>query len=94
MVTLTLIQDASFPISAGFRGTVADGVASAGFFRCSAAAGGCGNLTVEDFAVKPVGRDGDGVLDTWLCENVHGGGGFACREIEDADTDTGTEEEL
>ncbi|WQF87062.1 Putative glycoside hydrolase, family 28, pectin lyase/virulence factor [Colletotrichum destructivum] len=80
----------------GIRGTVADGVASAGFFRCSAAAGGCGNLTVEDFAVKPVGRDRDGVLNTWLCENVHGGQGFACREIEDADTetDTGAEEEL
>ncbi|KAK1594601.1 family 28 glycosyl hydrolase [Colletotrichum navitas] len=65
-----------------FSGTVTDAVPSAGFFRCSsAAAGGCSNLTVENFAVKPVGNDA--VIDKWLCKNVLGSDGFDCQEIEE-----------
>ncbi|OLN81850.1 Alpha-L-rhamnosidase rgxB 4 [Colletotrichum chlorophyti] len=60
-------------------GTTTDGVRSPGFFRCSAGAGGCSNLTVENFSVKPVTRDA--VLDRWLCKNVHGNEGFSCDEI-------------
>ncbi|KAK2024395.1 family 28 glycosyl hydrolase [Colletotrichum zoysiae] len=68
----------------GFSGTVTDAVASAGFFRCSSAAGGgCSNLTVEDFSVKPAGKDT--VLDKWLCKNVLGDEGFDCQEIEESD---------
>ncbi|KAF6832946.1 exo-rhamnogalacturonase b [Colletotrichum plurivorum] len=65
----------------GFRGTVNDDVPSAGFFRCSTAAGGCRNLTVDGFDVRPV--SGGGVLDKWMCKNVVGEEGFDCTEIEE-----------
>ncbi|KAF9870209.1 hypothetical protein CkaCkLH20_12295 [Colletotrichum karsti] len=63
-----------------FSGTINDDVPSSGFFRCSAAAGGCKNLTVENFSVTPVSQDA--VLDKWLCKNVDGDEGFDCTEIE------------
>ncbi|KAL0935455.1 exo-rhamnogalacturonase b [Colletotrichum truncatum] len=64
-----------------FSGTINDDVRSSGFFRCSGAAGGCSNLTVENFSVTPVSQDG--VLDKWLCKNVDGDEGFDCTEIEE-----------
>ncbi|WYZ44433.1 hypothetical protein EsH8_VII_000869 [Colletotrichum jinshuiense] len=64
-----------------FSGTIADNVPSSGFFRCSAGAGGCSNLTVENFAVTPVSQDV--VLDKWLCKNVDSDEGFSCEEIEE-----------
>ncbi|TDZ16244.1 Alpha-L-rhamnosidase rgxB [Colletotrichum orbiculare MAFF 240422] len=65
-----------------FSGTVNSAVSSAGFFRCSAGAGGCSNLTVENFTVKQDGQDT--VLDKWLCKNVDGDEGFECEEIQES----------
>ncbi|KAE9580403.1 hypothetical protein CGMCC3_g3341 [Colletotrichum fructicola] len=64
-----------------FSGTITDDVPSSGFFRCSAAAGGCTNLTVENFTVHPASQEA--VLDKWLCKNVNGAERFDCTEIEE-----------
>lgn len=57
-------------------GTTVSDVVRAGWFICSHAAGGCSNLTVEDFAVRPDGSDD--ILDKWHCHNVTSHTGFVC----------------
>ncbi|QPG94135.1 hypothetical protein C2857_004928 [Epichloe festucae Fl1] len=57
-------------------GTVVNDVKDVGSFQCSAAAGGCDDIEVEDIHVE---YDGTGAaLDSWHCENVHGNKGFRC----------------
>ena len=48
----------------------------AGDFLCSAAAGGCSNITVEDFTVKAQGSST--VLPIWHCEEMNDYYGFTC----------------
>jgi hypothetical protein len=60
-------------------GTMRDDVVAAAKFRCSAAAGGCHDVEVDDFSVTNVGSDE--ILDQWWCENVHGASGFSCIEF-------------
>ncbi|KAI9155032.1 Alpha-L-rhamnosidase rgxB [Paramyrothecium foliicola] len=58
------------------KGTAKPNVIHAGWFQCSAAAGGCTNVTVEDYDVKflETGK----LLDLWHCENVFEPSGFTC----------------
>ncbi|GAB0134682.1 hypothetical protein EsDP_00003043 [Epichloe bromicola] len=57
-------------------GTVVSDVKDVGSFQCSAAAGGCDDIEVEDIHIE---YDGTGAaLDSWHCENVHGNKGFRC----------------
>ncbi|KGQ07538.1 Alpha-L-rhamnosidase rgxB [Beauveria bassiana D1-5] len=55
-----------------------ENVSHAGWFQCSASAGGCNNFTVSDFHVTQ-GKGGD-ELKLWHCENMHDHTGFDCRE--------------
>ncbi len=50
----------------------------AGWFQCSAAAGGCSNFTVSDVHVTQ-GKGGD-ELKWWHCENMHDHAGFQCTD--------------
>lgn len=59
------------------KGTVVNGVKDVGWFQCSAGAGGCDDVEVSNIDVSV---DGGGKLDTWHCENVHGGKGFTCND--------------
>lgn len=60
----------------GFSGTMAEGVTLAASFRCSAASGGCTNVTVEDFSVT---TSDDKPLSDWYCSSVHDYSGFECQ---------------
>ncbi|KAG5977287.1 hypothetical protein E4U55_006901 [Claviceps digitariae] len=57
-------------------GTVDEGVQNLGWFQCSAAAGGCDDIEVQDIDITYDGSDKK--LDSWHCENVHGNKGFKC----------------
>jgi polygalacturonase len=60
----------------GVSGWTNSDVAHAGWFQCSAKAGGCDNFTVEDYHVS---RGKGGKPQTaWHCENVNGRRGFTC----------------
>ncbi|KZZ99730.1 Pectin lyase fold protein [Moelleriella libera RCEF 2490] len=56
-------------------GTVDRRVKLVGSFQCSLAAGGCDDIEATDIKIT---TDGDHVLNTWRCENVHGAKGFVC----------------
>ncbi|KAK7408313.1 hypothetical protein QQX98_009515 [Neonectria punicea] len=57
-------------------GTMASDINASGWYQCSLAAGGCNNITVENYTAR---RDGeDDVFDVWHCENVHEHEGFEC----------------
>ena len=60
----------------GISGTMVAGEETAVWLRCSEAAGGCTNVTVEDFTVTNVGSTT--VLNTWACHNVYDTHGFTC----------------
>ncbi|KAM3428910.1 hypothetical protein MY4824_008559 [Beauveria thailandica] len=51
-------------------------VSHAGWFQCSASAGGCNNFTVSGFHVTQ-GKGGD-ELKLWHCDNMHDHAGFEC----------------
>lgn len=57
----------------GWTGTTKE---CAAWFKCSAASGGCDNVTVENWNVKK-GRT-DETLDLWHCDNVNDHKGFRC----------------
>ncbi|KAM3524853.1 hypothetical protein MY4038_007564 [Beauveria bassiana] len=59
-------------------GWATENVSHAGWFQCSASAGGCNNFAVSDFHVTQ-GKGGD-ELKLWHCENMHDHTGFDCRE--------------
>ncbi|KAK3196483.1 hypothetical protein K4F52_000365 [Lecanicillium sp. MT-2017a] len=60
------------------KGWTNEEVIHAGWFQCSAAAGGCDNFSVEGFQVSR-GKNGK-PSDKWHCENMHGNHGFTCTD--------------
>lgn len=56
-------------------GTVNDAVNEAGWFQCSAGAGGCDNIQVSGLAIT---KANGAKLDKWHCDNVHNARGFQC----------------
>ena len=59
--------------------TMKPDVVAAGQLKCSAASGGCHNVTVSDYHVTHVGSDEE--LDFWYCSNVHEATGFTCEDF-------------
>ncbi|KEY66233.1 hypothetical protein S7711_09259 [Stachybotrys chartarum IBT 7711] len=59
-------------------GTARDNVVHSGTFQCSAGAGGCTNITVEDYRVTQKGE----LFNRWKCMNVHDNSGFECNNDE------------
>ena len=60
----------------GISGWANKGNGYAGWFECSAGAGGCHDYSVSDFDVK--NGEGGEKLDKWYCENMHEHSGFTC----------------
>ncbi|RDA92140.1 hypothetical protein CP533_6059 [Ophiocordyceps camponoti-saundersi (nom. inval.)] len=58
-------------------GTVVDGVTDIGSLQCSAAAGGCDDVSADAVSATTLGGK---VLSSWHCENVHGNVGFTCNK--------------
>ncbi|KAM0284302.1 hypothetical protein ACHAQH_002096 [Verticillium albo-atrum] len=68
-----------------FKGTAGADIDRAGWFKCSAGAGGCSNVTVEDWDVRAEGKDE--LLDKWYCDNMNAHVGFECEEDNKATED-------
>ncbi|RCI16242.1 hypothetical protein L249_1905 [Ophiocordyceps polyrhachis-furcata BCC 54312] len=58
-------------------GTVVDAVTDVGSLQCSAAAGGCHDVSADAVSVTTLGGK---QLSSWHCENVHGNVGFTCNK--------------
>lgn len=67
------IKDIVWRNWSGWTGTFKE---RAAWFKCSAASGGCDNVTVENWNVKK-GQTGE-TLDLWHCDNMNEHKGFLC----------------